>query len=212
MELVGRKLGMTQLFNEEGDRVPVTVVRAGPCALVQKKTRESDGYTAVQLGFEERKPKHVTRPLQGHYARAGVSCKRVLFEVRVSPEELEKLELGALVDVSVFQAGQRVDVVGRTRGRGFSGVVRRHGMKAQRGSHGTHEFFRHVGSQGAGTFPGRVIPGKRMAGQYGNERVTTLGLRVERVDAERGLIYLRGGLPGHTNALVRIRPAVRPRA
>jgi large subunit ribosomal protein L3 len=141
-----------------------------------------------------------------------VPCKRVLFEVRVDAAELDKLELGATVDLSVFEAGQRVDVVGRTKGRGFSGVIRRHGMRAQRGSHGTHEFFRHVGSQGAGTYPGRVIPGKRMAGQHGNEQVTTLSLRVERVDAEHGLIYLRGAVPGHTNALVRIRPAVRARS
>jgi large subunit ribosomal protein L3 len=211
LELVGRKLGMTQIFNEEGDRIPVTVVEAGPCTVLQKKTAESDGYTAAQLGFEDRKPKHATKARQGHCAKAGQSPKRVLFEVRLTAEELAGLEIGQALDAGVFEAGQRVDVTGTSKGRGFTGVVKRHGVIGARASHGTHEDFRHIGSMGAGTYPGRVIPGKRMAGHYGDERVTTLSLRVEKVDAERNLIFVRGAVPGHTNALVRIRRAVRAR-
>ena len=209
LELMGLKLGMTQLFNQDGDRVPVTVISAGPCTVVQKKTADTDGYFAVQLGFGEAKPKGLTRPLHGHFAKTDTSPKRVLFEVRLSEDELGELELGSDIDLSAFEAGQRVDVTGRSKGRGFTGVVKRHGFSMARKSHGTHEFFRHGGAMSAGTYPGRVIKGKKMAGQHGNARVTTLGLRVERVDTEQGLIFLRGSVPGHTNALVRIRPSVR---
>jgi large subunit ribosomal protein L3 len=209
MELVGRKLGMTQIFNEEGDRIPVTVVEAGPCTVLQKKTAETDGYSAAQLGFEEVKPKHASKARQGHCSKAGQTPKRVLFEVRLTPEELAGLEVGQAITAGVFEAGQRVDVTGRTKGRGFAGVVKRHGVIGARASHGTHEDFRHIGSMGAGTYPGRVIRGKRMAGHLGDERVTTLGLRVEKVDAEKNLIFVRGAVPGHTNALVRIRRTVR---
>jgi len=209
LELMGRKLGMTQIFNAAGDRVPVTVLRAGPCTVVQKKTPESDGYGAVQLGFEERKLKHVSRPLQGHFARAGASPKRVLFEVRLEGEALDALEVGGQVDLSAFDRVRRVDVTGRSKGRGFAGVIKRHGFAMASKSHGTHEFFRHGGAMSAGTYPGRVIKGKKMAGHMGDEQVTTLGLRVEKIDAERNLIYVRGAVPGHNNALVRIRPAVR---
>jgi large subunit ribosomal protein L3 len=209
LELVGRKLGMTQIFNEEGDRVPVTVVEAGPCTVMQKKTVESDGYSAAQLGFEELKPKHASKAHQGHCAKASQPPRRVLFEVRLTAEELGQLEVGQALNAGVFEAGQRVDVTGTTKGRGFTGVVKRHGVIGARASHGTHEDFRHIGSMGAGTYPGRVIRGKRMAGHYGDERVTTLSLRVEKIDAEKNLIFVRGAIPGHTNALVRIRRAVR---
>jgi large subunit ribosomal protein L3 len=209
LELVGRKLGMTQIFNEDGDRIPVTVVEAGPCTVVQKKTPESDGYTAVQLGFEEIKPKHASKARQGHCEKAGQTPKRVLFEIRLTPEELGQLEVGQAVTAAVFEAGQRVDVTARTKGRGFTGVVKRWGVIGARASHGSHERFRHVGSMGAGTYPGRVPPGKNMAGHYGDERVTTLGLRVEKVDAEKNLIFVRGAVPGHINTLVRIRQTVR---
>ena len=209
---MGRKLGMTQIFNEAGDRVPVTVINAGPCTVVQKKTPESDGYGAVQLGFEERKPKHVSKPLQGHFAKAETTPKRVLFEVRLEGEDLEKLEVGAQIDLGEFREGQRVDVTGRSKGRGFAGVIKRHGFAMSTKSHGTHEFFRHGGAMSAGTYPGRVIKGKKMAGHMGDEQVTTLGLRVEKIEAERNLIYLRGAVPGHNDGLVRIRPAVRAKS
>jgi large subunit ribosomal protein L3 len=211
LELVGRKLGMTQIFNEEGDRVPVTAIELGPCTVIQKKTPETDGYGAVQLGFEERKAKHASKALQGHCSKAGQPPKRVLFEVRLNAEELAGLEVGQAVTASIFETGQRVDVSGRTKGRGFTGVVKRHGVIGARASHGTHEDFRHIGSMGAGTYPGRVIPGKRMAGHYGDEKVTTLGLRVEKVEADKNLIFVRGAVPGSIRGLVRVRRAVRDR-
>ncbi len=213
MELVGRKLGMTQIFNDKGDRIPVTVVRAGPCTVVQKKTAERDGYSALQLGFEDRKEKHTSKPQRGHFARAGVSPRRLLYEVRVSAEELEGFELGQTVDCASFAEITAVDVSGVSKGRGFTGVVKRWGFKKQGESHGTHEFFRHGGAISAGSYPGKVLRGKKMAGQHGNRLVTTQGLRLVRVDAERNLLFIRGSVPGHTNAFVRVRPSAHsPRA
>jgi large subunit ribosomal protein L3 len=213
LELLGHKLGMTQIFNEAGDRVPVTVLKIGPCTVVQKKTEESDGYVAAQLGFGERREKHVRKPLAGHFGRAEVSPKRTLFEVRLSAEELEKLEVGQELGVNdAFESVERVDVTGTSKGRGFSGVVKRWNFATHGSTHGTHEYFRHGGATGAGTSPGRIVKGKKMAGQYGAERVTTLGLRVERIDPERHLLFLRGAVPGHRDGLVRVRRAVRARA
>ena len=210
LELLGRKLGMTQIFAENGDRVPVTVVEAGPCVVVQKKTTEKDGYSAVQLGFEEGKEKHTTKPLLGHFRKWQVSPRRFLFEVRLSPEEVEGLEVGQEIRCGeTFEPGKKVDVRGVSKGRGFTGVVKRWGFKTASASHGTHEAFRHGGAQSAGTYPGHILRGKKMAGQYGNERVTVLGLRVEKVDAERNLLFIRGGIPGHRNGLVHVRPSGR---
>ena len=209
VELVGRKLGMTQIFADNGDRIPVTIVRAGPCTVVQKKTQETDGYSALQLGFEDRKEKRTTRAMRGHFGKASTPPKRVLYEVRVSPEELEGFELGQALDCSSFEEGQRVDVSGTSKGRGFTGVVKRWGFKKHSQTHGTHEFFRHGGAISAGAYPGRVLPGKKMAGQYGNERVTTQDLRIVKVDAERNLLFIRGAVPGHRDGIVRVRPTVR---
>lgn len=209
LELLGRKLGMTQIFNDAGDRVPVTVIEAGPCTVVRKRTQESDGYSAVQLGFERARDKQLTKPKAGHFAKAGVEATRHLFECRVGADELEGLEVGSAIDASRFEAGQKVDVSGRTKGRGFTGVIKRHNYRTSKKTHGTHEFFRHAGGLSAGTYPGRILPGKKMAGHDGDKRVTTIGLRVERVDAERNLIFVRGAVPGHPNALVRIRSSVR---
>jgi large subunit ribosomal protein L3 len=209
MEVLGRKIGMTQIFDDRGDRVPVTVVRAGPCTVVQKKTVEHDGYCAVQLGFEDRKEKRTTKALLGHFTRAGTTPKRFLYEVRLSPEEAEPLELGQDVSIAgTFEAGQKVDVMGTTKGRGFTGVVKRWSFSTHGSTHGTHEYFRHGGAVSAGSYPGRILPGKKMAGQYGNERVTTRGLRVVRVDADRNLLFIRGAVPGHRNGIVRVRPAL----
>ncbi len=209
LELVGRKLGMTQIFNDAGERVPVTVVAAGPCRVICKKTPQTDGYSAVQLGFEEAREKKLSAAQRGHLAKAGSSPLRHLFEVRLSEKELEALEVGQELDAGLFSEGQRIDVSGRSKGSGFSGVVKRHGYATARATHGTHEFFRHGGAMAAGTYPGRIHPGKKMAGQHGNRRVTTVGLRVEKVDAEKGLIYVRGAIPGHRRGLVRIRTSVR---
>jgi large subunit ribosomal protein L3 len=210
LEFVGRKLGMTQIFNDAGERIPVTVISAGPCTVVQKKTSEQDGYTAVQLGFEDRKDKHTTKAQAGHFARAGVSPKRVLWEVRLSAEEAAELETGQeLVAGTVFEGVSKVDVAGVSKGRGFTGVIKRWNYHMPKATHGTHEFHRHGGALGAGTYPGRVVKGKKMAGHYGSERVTTLGLRVEKIDAENSLLYLRGAVPGHRQGLVRVRASTR---
>ena len=210
LELFGRKLGMAQIFNDAGDRVPVTVISAGPCVVVQKKTEDNDGYTAVQLGFEERKEKHTTKAQAGHFAKGGVSPKRLLYEVRLSAEEAEALEPGQEVACGTALEGvSKVDVAGVSKGRGFTGVIKRWNYSMPKATHGTHEFHRHAGSMGAGTYPGRIVKGKKMAGQHGNKHTTTLGLRVEKLDAENGLLYVRGSVPGHRRGLVRVRASTR---
>ncbi len=201
--LIGRKLGMTQLFNEEGGAVPVTVIQAGPCPVVQVKTAETDGYEAVQLGFGSRKEKHATRARIGHAEKAGLDgAPAVLREFRVA--DASEYETGQKVTVEDFEVGQRVKVSGTTKGRGFQGVVKRHGFAGPPGGHG-HPMSRTPGSIGPGTDPSRVIKGRKMAGQMGAARKTIRNLRVERVDAERNLIFLRGSVPGAKNATVLIR-------
>jgi len=209
LELIGRKLGMTQIFTENGDRIPVTVIEAGPCTVVQKKTDERDGYTALQIGFGEKRPKLVPKALQGHFAKANTTPKRLLVEVKVAAAELEGYQVGQQLTCEGYQVGQRVDVIGTSIGRGFTGVVKRHNFPTRSVSHGNHESFRHGGSMSAGTFPGRIRPGLRMAGHYGDARVTQLNLKVERIEPEKNLIYVRGAVPGHPNAFVRIRPTVK---
>jgi large subunit ribosomal protein L3 len=209
LELIGRKLGMTQIFTESGDRVPVTVIQAGPCTVVQVKTDKSDGYTALQIGFAEKKAKHTPKGMQGHFAKANTAPKRVLVEVAVEAKDLEGYQVGQQLTCEGYQAGQHVDVIGTSKGRGFTGVVKRHGFPTRSESHGNHESFRHGGAVSSGTFPGRIKKGLRMAGHYGDSRVTQLNLVVERVDAAKNLIYVRGGVPGHPNGFVRIRPTVK---
>jgi len=206
LEFLGRKLGMTQIFTDTGDCIPVTVLSMGPCVVVQKKTEDNDGYTAVQFGFEDMKDKHTTRPMKGHFAKANVTPQRFLFECRLSSDEAAPLEVGQSVAFAPhFEGVKKVDVSGLTKGRGFTGVVKRWNFVTVKSSHGTHEVFRHGGSVAAGSYPGRIFPGKRMAGRYGNENVTQLGLRVEKLDADQNLLYVRGAVPGHTNAIVRVR-------
>jgi large subunit ribosomal protein L3 len=209
IELLCRKIGMTQIFQDSGDVIGVTVLDASPNRVVQKKTEPSDGYTALQLGFGDRRPSSANKAELGHFAKAGVAPKRRLAEVRISEKEAEGYEVGQEVRVDVFEPGQRVDVVGLTKGRGMAGVVKRHGFACMRSTHGTHEYFRHGGSNGPGSFPGHVIKGLRMPGRLGNERTTSLNLEVARVDAERGLLFVNGAVPGHNNAIVRVRPSVK---
>ncbi len=200
--IIGRKLGMTQIFDESGAVVPVTVVEAGPCPVVQVKTVETDGYAAVQLGFGEKKEKRSTRAERGHARRAGLEqAPRTLREFRV--QSVEGYEPGQQLTVEQFEPGQRVRVTGTTKGRGFQGVMKRHGFGGRPGSHG-HPMARNPGSLGAGTNPSRVIKGKKLPGQMGNARHTERNVRVVRVDAERNLIFLRGGVPGARNGLVLI--------
>lgn len=205
LELLGRKLGMTQIFNDAGDRVPVTVIETGPCVVVQKKTVDSDGYDAVQLGFEEQKAKHTNKAQGGHFARAGVSPRRFVYEVRLPADQVEALELGQEIKADTFAEVKKVDVLGTSKGRGFAGVIKRHGFSRSKMTHGTHEFFRHGGALSAGTYPGRVTKGKKMAGHMGDKRTTQLGLRVEKVDPEKNLLFVRGAVPGHRRGLVRVR-------
>lgn len=201
--VIGRKLGMTQLFNEEGSAVPVTVIQAGPCPVVQVKTKETDGYDAIQLGFGERKEKHSTRAQRGHASKAGLEkAPQFLRELRVT--DAGEYEAGQELTVEAFEVGQRVKVTGTSKGRGFQGVVKRHGFGGRPGSHG-HPKSRTPGSIGPGTDPSRVIKGRKMPGQMGDSRTTIRNLRVERVDAERNLIFLRGSVPGSKNSMVLIR-------
>ena len=212
IEFMCRKIGMTQLFTDKGECIPVTVLDAKPNRVVQKKTSETDGYSAVQLGYGERRPSRTPKPELGHFEKAGVAPSRQLHESRLGDEELESYQVGQELTVDIFSEGQRVDVIGTSKGRGNTGVVKRHNMAIKRRTHGTHEFFRHAGSIGAGAYPGKVIKGKKMAGQLGNSRVSTLNLEVIRVDPERNLLFVRGGVPGHNNAVVRVRTSVKTRS
>jgi large subunit ribosomal protein L3 len=212
IELLCRKIGMTQLFAESGECIPVTVLEAGPNRIVQKKTVETDGYAALQLGFGERRLSPTAKPMRGHYEKAGTAPALTLKESRIAPEEAEQYEVGQEIRADVFDAGQRVDVIGTSKGRGTTGVVKRHGFAVKRRTHGTHEYFRHGGSIGAGAYPGKVIKGLKMSGRHGNSRVTALNLEVVRVDADRNLLFVRGGIPGHADAIVRVRPSVKARA
>jgi large subunit ribosomal protein L3 len=212
IELLCRKIGMTQLFAESGECIPVTVLAAGPNRVVQKKTEKSDGYTALQLGFGERRLSRTRKPMRGHYEKAGVAPAQILKESRIAPEEADQYEVGQEIKADVFNEGQRVDVIGTSKGRGTAGVVKRHGFAIKRKTHGTHEYFRHGGAIGAGAYPGKVIKGMKMPGRLGNSRVTVLNLEVVRVDPEKNLLFVRGGIPGHDDGIVRVRPSVKARA
>jgi large subunit ribosomal protein L3 len=211
IELLCRKIGMTRLFSDAGECIPVTVLEAGPNTVVQKKTQEKDGYTALQLGFGDRRRKTLSKPRLGHFEKRNVAPKRYLGESRVDEETLEQYEVGGDVKADVFEAGQKVDVVATSKGRGTAGVVKRHNFAVKRKTHGTHESFRHPGSIGASAYPSKVIKGMGMFGRMGSARVTVRNLEVVRVDPERNLLMIRGGVPGHNNGLVRVRAAVAPR-
>lgn len=203
--IIGRKLGMTQIFNEEGALVPVTVIEAGPCPVVQVKTAESDGYSAIQIGFGLRDERNSTKAARGHAARAGLEqAPAELVEFRVDAPE--SYELGQELTVEQFEVGSEVKVTGTTKGRGFQGVVKRYGFSGRKASHGQWG-ARIPGSIGMGTDPSRVIKGKKMPGRMGGKRHTERNLRVERIDADRNLIFVRGAVPGTRNSLVYIRTA-----
>lgn len=200
--LIGKKIGMTRIFTEEGAAVPVTVIEAGPCPVVQIKTDESDGYSAVQLGFSAKKAKRASRPELGHAARAGLeAAPRILREFEVGDDE--EFELGQRLTVEVFEAGDIVKVTGTSKGRGFQGVVKRWGFAGRPASHG-HSHSRTPGSMGPGTDPSRVIKGKKLPGRMGGVRKTILNLEVVKVDTERNLLFIKGGVPGSRNSYVLI--------
>jgi large subunit ribosomal protein L3 len=201
--IIGRKLGMTQIFGEAGAAVPVTVVEAGPCPVLQVKTGDTDGYAAVQLGFGAQKAHRSSKAELGHAAKAGLDhAPSTVREFRVGAEEA--YELGQRLTVEQFEVGDRIKVTGTSKGRGFQGVVKRHGFRGRPASHG-HPKKRNPGTLGPGTNPSRVIKGKKMPGQMGNVKHTVRNLKIERVDADRNLIYIRGAVPGARNSLVFIR-------
>jgi large subunit ribosomal protein L3 len=204
--LIGKKVGMTQLFQADGTALPVTVLKAGPCVVAQVKTVEADGYAAVQLGFVDARPSKENKPTQGHFKKAGVPPTRVRREVKVAAGA-DVPKAGDQVGVSIFADGERVDVIGTSRGKGFQGVVKRHHFAGGRASHGSM-FHRAPGSIGASSFPSRVVKGMRMAGHMGADRVTVRNMKVLRVDAENNLLLVEGAVPGGPNSVVVIRKAV----
>lgn len=205
--IIGKKIGMTQLFDERGNVIPVTVIEAGPCIVVQKKTVENDGYESVQLGFEEVREKLLNKPKKGHFEKAGVAPKRVLREFRLA--DVSALNIGDIVKADVFAAGDRVDVAGTSKGKGYAGVIKRWGHHRLKMTHGTGPVHREVGSMGASTNMSRVPKGKKMAGQMGNERVTVQNLDVVKVDAENNLIALKGAIPGPKGGIVILADSVK---
>jgi len=205
--IIGRKVGMTQVFTGEGQAVPVTVVEAGPCVVVQKKTEANDGYTAVQLGFGEKKERLFNKPLKGHFGRAGVKPLRFLRELRV--EDPDSYQVGQEIKADIFAPGERVDVVGTSKGRGFSGGIKRHGFHRGPMAHGS-KYHRRPGSLGA-KGPARVFKGRKLPGHYGVARVTVQNLEVVRVDAERNLLAIKGAIPGPRGGLVLVKSSVKAR-
>jgi large subunit ribosomal protein L3 len=207
--LVGRKVGMTRVFTDEGAAVPVTVLDVANNRVTQVKTPEADGYAAVQLTWGRRRASRVVKPQAGHLAKAGVEAGQVLKEFRVGADELAKFKPGDVVGVDTFEVGQLVDVTGTTKGRGFTGVIVRHNFSSNRASHGNSRSHNSPGSISMAQDPGRVFPGKRMAGQYGNVTRTVQTLPVVRVDTERGLLLVRGSVPGADGGHVVVRPSVK---
>ena len=202
MGLIGKKIGMTQLFDEKGDCVPVTVIECGPCVVTEVRSKERDGYTALQLGFGTNKESRFTKPVLGQFKKRNLVPSRHLREFRVA--DVSGHEVGQTLKADLFTKGEYVDVQGVTKGRGFAGVIKRHGMKGEKRTHGNHESFRGGGSVGCRMTPGRVLPGKKMPGQMGNEKVTVQNLRIAKVLPEKGLILVRGAVPGGNNGYVEI--------
>ncbi len=205
--ILGRKVGMTQVFEDSGRAVPVTVVQAGPCFVTQVKTPETDGYTAVQLAYGV--ARRTTKPLAGHYAKSGVEPARHLVEMRVDDDELEDYPVGTEIKADVFEVGDVVDVIGVTKGKGFAGVMKRHGFKGLPASHGAHRVHRSPGAIGACATPARVFKGTRMAGRMGAEKVTTQNVEIIQADAERKVLLVKGAVPGPKGGLVIVRNATK---
>ena len=205
--IIGKKIGMTQIFDEQGRAIPVTVIEAGPCVIAQKKTAENDGYTSVQMGFGDLKAQKVTKPMKGHFAKADVAPKKALHEFRFDDPEAYKV--GDLVKADVFETGDKVDVTGTSKGKGYAGVIKRWNFHRLKESHGTGPIVRMGGSSGCCSDPSRVFPGKKMAGHLGAEQVTVQNLTVAKVDAENNLIAIRGAVPGPNGSIVVIRDSVK---
>ena len=205
--IIGKKIGMTQIFDEMGKVIPVTVIEAGPCVIVQKKTVESDGYNALQVGFGDLKPAKVNKPMQGHFAKGDVAAKRVLKEFRM--ENVDDANVGDILKADVFADGEIVDVTGTSKGKGFQGTIKRFNNARLKETHGTGPVHRHAGSMGACSTPSRIFKGKGMPGHMGSERVTVQNLVIAKVDAENNLIAVKGAVPGPKGGTVVIRNSVK---
>ncbi len=205
--LIGKKIGMTQIFDEKGNVIPVTVIECGPCVVAQKKTAENDGYDAIQLGFMDAKAKHLTKAEKGHFEKNGIQIKKHLKEFRY--DDCSKYNVGDVITVDTFAAGEKVDITGMTKGHGYSGVVKRWNCHKLRMTHGVGPVHRQPGSMGANSRPSRIFKNKKMAGQYGNEQVTVLNLKVVKIDSEKNLIAVKGAVPGSKNGIVFVRDSVK---
>ena len=205
--LIGKKIGMTQIFDEKGNVIPVTVIECGPCVVAQKKTAENDGYDAIQLGFMDAKAKHLTKAEKGHFEKNGLQIKKHLKEFRY--DDCSKYNVGDVITVDTFAAGEKVDVTGMTKGHGYSGVVKRWNCHKLRMTHGVGPVHRQAGSMGANSSPSRIFKNKKMAGQYGNERVTVQNLKVVKIDNENNLMAVKGAVPGAKNGIVFVRDSVK---
>ena len=210
--LVGRKIGMTRLFTDDGNAVPVTVVDVSNNRVTQIKTPETDGYAAVQVAFGKRRASRVSKPAAGHFAKAGVEAGHVLSEFRVEPDQLANFKVGGQVGVDIFKVGQLVDVTGMTVGKGFAGAIKRHHFSSNRASHGNSRSHNSAGSIGMAQDPGRVFPGKRMAGHLGSVKRTAQKLQIVRIDTERQLLLIRGAVPGSEGGGLVVHPSVKARA
>ncbi|NLY78321.1 MAG: 50S ribosomal protein L3 [Tissierellia bacterium] len=206
--IIGRKIGMTQIFDEEGNIIPVTVVEAGPIKVIQKKTVETDGYNAIQVGFVDVKEKKVNRPLKGHFDKAGVEYKRYIREFRV--DNIDDFEVGQEIKVDIFENGDKVDVTGTSKGKGTQGPIKRHNFSRGPESHGS-KYHRGGGARAAATYPGRVFKGTKGMGRMGNERVTVQNLEITRVDADKNLLLIRGAVPGPKGGMLIIKETVKSR-
>ena len=205
--IIGKKVGMTQIFDATGKVIPVTVVEAGPCTVTQIKTVEKDGYASIQLGYADISDKKLTKPMKGHFAKAGVSAKKYLKEFRI--EDCSQYNVGDIVLADLFKEGDKVDVVGTSKGKGYAGVVKRWNARMQQHTHGVGPVHRSVGSMGANTDPSRVMPGKKMAGHLGAEQVTVQNLHIVKVDAESNMIAVKGAIPGPKGGVVYIKNTVK---
>lgn len=206
--IIGKKIGITHIFKEDGNFVPVTVVQAGPCSVVQTKTEKTDGYNAIQLGFGDIKEKKVKKPQLGHFKKVNLTPKKILHEFRLGPQEIEEINIGQELNTSIFKKGECVDVTGTSKGKGFAGVMKRHGFHGAPASHGRHYFRRHGGSIGS-RYPQHVRKGTRMAGRMGNEQVTVQNLEIADIRPEDNLILIKGAIPGNNKGFVLIKKTVK---
>ena len=204
--ILATKVGMTQIFNEDGVLIPVTVLQAGPCVVTQVKTEENDGYSAVQVGYADKRENLVNKPMKGHFEKAGVSCKRFVKEFKL--DNAAEYELGQEIKVDVFEAGDHIDATAISKGKGYQGAIKRHGQSRGPMAHGS-KYHRHAGSNGAASDPSKVFKGKKMPGQMGNKKITIQNLEVVRVDAENNLLLVKGSVPGPKKSLVTIKETVK---